>query len=147
VRVRRRRTILIAAGLGVAIQACAPAAPQIVLPTVGSLGTGELTIDGRLELDGLCIHLEGGNGVRSNLLWPRGYAASGPPLEVRSEAGDLVLRAGDEVVLDVADAGIRSAPMGCPPRRTWAVASVSRVNAEAPGTAVPQPTRIPQPPH
>jgi hypothetical protein len=132
--------------LTVLLVACAVEPPPIPLPTSGRPmeAAGDAT-SGRIDMQGRCVLLIDDGGAMSNLLWPPGFLATGPPVAISDPSGKTIIRANDEVLLGVEDLGLRVVP-GCPARHTWAIGEIAQVNGTAVGTPAPQPTRPPKPP-
>ncbi len=101
---------------------------------------------GRVLLAGRCVYLESDDGsARANLLWPPGYAATGPPLTIRDPGGTTVIEEGDEVVLGVAQVAGTAVP-GCPSRPVWAIGEIAQVNGVTPRGTPTAPDRPAKPP-
>ena len=129
--VRCGSRVVLAAAASAVFGACgvpAPQAPQpIALPThnfppvaVSGVATG-----GVIEITGSCIWLRS-DATDSNLVWPKGFVAVAPPLEITGNSGTVIIRVGDRVELGVGDANLQMP--GCPLRGAFYVGEVSSVN-------------------
>jgi hypothetical protein len=103
---------------------------------VSGVGTG-----GILKFDGRCVWLESESSA-SNLIWPSGFRALAPPLQIVGLSGRVVAREGDRLELGVADA--RAGVPGCPARGgAFLVGELTKVN----GTPWPDGEPSLPPPH
>ena len=130
----------------VGVSSCAFFNREVVLPThaLPANAAGDAT-GGRVGLEGQCVFLEYEGGSRANLLWSPGYSATGPPLVIRDSSGRDIIVEGDDIELSVADVTGTAVP-GCPPRHTWAIGEIGRVNGVALPSSPVGPDRPQKPP-
>ncbi len=114
-----------AAALG--LGACSPLPTAFHLPqhNVPAIGASGVATGGTIRFDGRCVWLEHDGGGSANLLWPAGFSAVAPPLQIRGTSGRVIIRENDLVELGVSEAVV-GVP-GCPARGTWLVGEVSKV--------------------
>jgi hypothetical protein len=96
--------------------------PRHNQPAVAATG---VATGGILRFDGRCAWLEQETGG-ANLIWPSGYRAVAPPLQIIGLSGSVVAREGDRLDLGVRDANV--VVPGCPTRGAVLVGELSRVN-------------------